>query len=128
MTEKEEYYKPVYDEDGKITSIKYGTYYIQEITSIEEVIQLLNEQKDTIRMWRKLSSKLKKLLEENTKPTANHGGEDVYLSIGENKRCRYEKTFICNKCGYFSSYFLDCRLMMEDNQYQKAKWLGLVKE
>ena len=128
MTKKEEYYKPVYDEDGKITSIKYGTYYKHEITSIEEVIHLLNEQKDTIRMWCKSNKKLKKLLEENTKPTANHGGEDVYLSIGENKRCGYEKTFICNKCGYFSSYFLDCRLMMEDNQYQKAKWLGLVKE
>ena len=128
MTGKEEYYKPVYDEDGEIASIEYGTYYKHKITSIEEVIQLLNEQKVTIRMWCKSSSKLKKLLEENTKPTANDRGKDVYLSIGENKRCRYEKTFICNKCGYFSSYFLDCRLMMEDNQYQKAKWLGLVKE
>lgn len=128
MTEKEEYYTPVYGEDGKIISIKHGTYYKEEITSIEEVIRILNEQEATIRMWCKSSSKLKKLLEENTKPTANDSGKDVYLSIGENKRCRYEKTLICNKCGYFSTYFLDCRLMMEDNQYQKAIKLGLVKE
>ena len=124
----EEYYKPVYDEEGKITSIEYGTYYKQEITSIEEVINTLNEQHGTIMMWCKSSRRIEKLLKENTKPTANDRGEDVYLSIGENKRCRYEKTFICNKCGYFSSYFLDCRLMMEDHQYQKAKQLGLVKE
>lgn len=123
-----EYFTPVYDEEGKITSIEYGRYYKQEITSIEEVIDTLNEQHGTIVMWCKSSCRIEKLLEENTKPTANDRGEDVYLSIGENKRCRYEKTFICNKCGYFSSYFLDCRLMMEDHQYQKAKQLGLVKE
>lgn len=124
----EEYFTPVYGEDGKIISIKDNRYFNQEITSIEEVINTLNEQHGTIVMWCKSSRRIKKLLEENTKPTANDRGEDVYLSIGEDKRCRYEKTFICNKCGYFSSYFLDCRLMMEDKQYQKAKRLGLVKE
>lgn len=124
----EEYFAPVYDEDGKIISIKDNRYYNKEITSIEEVINTLNEQHSTIVMWCKSISKIKKLLEENTEPTANDRGKDVYLSIGENKRCRYEKTVICNKCGYFSSYFLDCRFMMEDKQYQKAKRLGLVKE
>ena len=124
----EEYFTPVYGEDGKIISIKDNRYFNQEITSIEEVINTLNEQHGTIVMWCKSSRRIEKLLEENTKPTANDRGEDVYLSIGENKRCRYENTFICNKCGYFSSYFLDCRLMMEDKQYQKAKRLGLVKE
>ena len=121
-----EYFTPVYNKKGKITSIIDNRYHNQEINSIERVISILNEQQGTIRMWCESSSRLKKLLEENTKPTTNDGG-DVYLSIGEDKRCRYEKTFICNKCKYFSNYFLDCRLMMGDDQYQKAVKLGLVE-
>ena len=55
--------------------------------------------------------------------------DDLYLDIDpDSKRCKYERTFVCNKCGMFSSYFLDCRLMMGDMQYQKALELGLVEE
>ena len=99
----------------------------QEYTTVEKLVDKLNEQYETIQMWVKSSSKITKLLEENTKPTAYDGG-DVYLNIGEDKRCKYERTTICNNCTYFSSYFLDCRLMMEDDQYKKALSLGLVKE
>ena len=99
----------------------------QEYATVEELLDKLNEQHETIRMWVESSQKIINLLEENTKPTAYDDG-DVYLNIGEDKRCKYERTVICNKCTYFSSYFLDCRLMMEDYQYKKALSLGLVKE
>lgn len=116
-----------YDEKGKAISVIDNRYYGTEITSIEELVNIINEQDQTIEMWCKSSRKIIKLLEENTKPTAYDRG-DVYLDIGDDKRCKYEDTVICYKCGYFSSYFLDCRLMMEDNQYKKALYLGLVKE
>lgn len=128
MTEKE-YFVPVFDDNGKIIAIKDNRYYGVELTDIEEVIRVLNEQEQTIIMWCKSSKKITRLLEENTKPTTTDRGREVYLDIDcETKRCKYENTFICNKCSYYSTYFLDCRLMMQDKQYQKALSLGLVKE
>ena len=46
----------------------------------------------------------------------------------ETGRCKYEHTHVCLdfKCDYYSTYFLDCRLMMEDGQLRKAKELGLL--
>lgn len=77
----------------------------QEYTTVEELIDKLNEQHETILMWVKSSKKITELFEENTKPTAHDGGY-VYLDIDcETKRCKYEKTTICDKCTYFSSYF-----------------------
>lgn len=100
----------------------------QEYTTVEQLVDKLNEQHETIRMWVKLSEKITKLFEENTNPTAYDGG-DVYLDIDfETKRCKYERTTICHKCTYFSSYFLDCRLMLDGYQYKKALELGLVKK
>ena len=126
---KKDYFEPVFDDNGKIIAIKDNRYYGIEITDIKEVIRVLNEEHQTIRMWCKSSKKITQLLEENTKPTTTDRGRDVYLDIDpETRRCKYENTFICNKCWYYSTYFLDCALMMEDNQYQKALTLGLVKE
>lgn len=116
-----------YDENRKPISVTDNRYYSTEITSIEELVNIINEQDQTINMWCKSSRKIIKLLEENTKPTTYDRG-DVYLDIGDDKRCKYEGTVICHKCGYFSTYFLDCRLMMGDKQYKKALYLGLVKE
>lgn len=129
MTENTDF-TPVFDNNGKIIAIDDNRHWHNQITNIEEVIRILNEQRQTIMMWCKKSEKLTKLLLENTKPTTwSSGGEDAYLDIDlETKRCKYENTVICNKCGYYSTYFLDCRLMMEDRQYQKALSLGLVKE
>lgn len=129
MTENDDFV-PVFDDDGKIIAIEDNRYWHNQITNIEEVIRILNEQRQTIKMWCKGSKKITKLLEENTKPTTtNRYSEEVYLDIDlETKRCKYEETVICNKCAYYSTYFLDCRLMMGDNQYQKALDLGLVKE
>ncbi len=129
MTENTDF-TPVFDDNGKIIAIDDNRHWHNQITNIEEVIRILNEQRQTIMMWCKRSEKLTKLLLENTKPTTwSSGGEDAYLDIDlETKRCKYENTVICNKCGYYSTYFLDCRLMMEDKQYQKALSLGLVKE
>ena len=125
-----DYFIPLRDDNGKIVSIldtRYGDN--TKIDTIEEVIDILNEQYRIIKQWSKSSGKISKLLKENTKPTTTDGGRDVYLDIDfETKRCRYEKTLICNKCAYYSTYFLDCRLMMEDKQYQKALKLGLVKK
>ena len=120
---------PVYDEDNHIIAIKDNRYDLlpREINDMKRVIELLNEQDSIIKMWVKHGNRIDKLLEENTKPTTYDKG-DVYLSIGEDKQCRYEKTFICSKCAYYSNYFADCRLMMEDKQYQKAIKLGLIKE
>ena len=128
MTENTDF-TPVFDNNGKIIAIDDNRHWHNQITNIEEVIRILNEQRQTIMMWCKKSEKLTKLLLENTKPTTwSSGGEDAYLDIDlETKRCKYENTVICNKCGYYSTYFLDCRLMMEDRQYQKALSLGLVK-
>ena len=127
MTNKE-YFEPVYDDTGKIIAIQDGRYYHTKITSIDRVIEILNEQHRTIEMWCKSSKKITRLLKENIKPTTTDHGRDVYLDIDiETKRCKYEHTFICNNCDYYSTYFLDCRLMMEDNQYQKAVKLGLIK-
>ena len=129
MTENE-YFVPVFDDNGKIIAIMDNRYYGVELTDIKEVIRVLNEQEQTIMMWCKSSKKITRLLEENTKPTTtDRYFEDVYLDIDmETKRCKYENTFICNKCAYYSTYFLDCRLMMQDKQYQKALALGLVRE
>lgn len=128
MTENT-YFTPVFDDNGKIIAIDDNRHWYNQITNIEEVIRILNEQRQTIMMWCKKSEKITKLLEDNTKPTTTDSGEDVYLNIDlETKRCKYENTVICNKCTYYSTYFLDCRLMMEDKQYQKALSLGLVKE
>ncbi|WP_405285927.1 hypothetical protein [Methanobrevibacter sp.] len=101
-------------------------FILREINSIEEVIEILNEQDKTIQMWTKNNEKTTKLLVENTKPTYK---DNVYLDIDtETKSCKYEHTIICSKCDYYSTYFLDCRLMMQDDQYKKALELGLVKE
>ena len=129
MTENTNF-TPVFDDKGKIIAIDDNRHWHNQITNIEEVIRILNEQRQTIMMWCKRSEKITKLLLENTKPTTwISGGEDAYLDIDlETKRCKYENTVICNKCGYYSTYFLNCRLMMEDKQYQKALSLGLVKE
>ena len=126
---KKDYFVPVYDDEGKITSIMDNSYYPTEITSMERVIEILNEQEATIRMWCNSSKKITQLLKENTKPTTTDRGRDVYLDIDlETKRCKYENTFICSNCEYYSTYFLDCRLMMEDHQYKKALKLGLIRE
>ena len=119
---------PVFDDNGKIIAINDNKHWHNQITNIEEVIEILNEQRRTILMWCKKSDKITKLLKENTKPTKSTSYGDVYLDMGEDKRCKYENTCICDKCAYYSTYFLDCRLMMEDKQYQKALRLGLVKE
>ncbi len=103
MTKNDDFV-PVFDDDGKIIAIGDNRHWHNQIT---------------------------KLLEENTKPTTTTKpySEEVYLDIDiETKRCKYEDTVICNKCAYYSTYFLNCRLMMGDDQYQKALGLGLVKE
>lgn len=101
----------------------------QEYKTVDKLVEKLNEQEQVIVHWCKSSQKITKLLEENTKPTTNVRFEDVYLDIdNETKRCKYEQTFICNKCAFYSKYFLDCRLMMEDRQYKKALELGLIEE
>lgn len=124
-----DYFIPLRDDGGKIVSILDTRYWNTKIDTIEEVIDILNEQHRSIKRWSKSSGKLSKLLKENTKPTTTDGGRDVYLDIDfETNRCRYEKTLICDNCAYYSTYFLDCRLMMEDKQYQKALKLGLVKK
>ena len=128
MTE-EDFFVPVFDDNGKIISIMDNRYWDTEITDIKEVIRILNEQHQTIQMWSRSSKKITDLLKENTKPTTTDRGNDVYLDIDpETKRCKYEQTVICNKCWYYSTYFLNCALMMEDDQYKKALRLGLVKE
>lgn len=127
MTENDDFV-PIFNDNGEIIAIDDNRHFYNQITNIEEVIEILNEQRQTILMWCKKSDKITKLLKENTKPTKNLSYGDVYLDINEDKRCKYENTVICNKCAYYSTYFLDCRLMMEDKQYQKALKLGLVKE
>lgn len=127
MTENDDFV-PVFGDDGKIIAIDDNRHWHNQITNIEEVIEILNEQRRTILMWCKKSDKITKLLKENTKPTTSISFGDVYLDIGEDKRCKYENTCICDECTYYSFYFLDCRLMMEDEQYKKALELGLVKE
>lgn len=127
MTENDDFV-PVFNDNGEIIAIDDNRHFYNQITNIEEVIEILNEQRQTIMMWCKKSDKITKLLKENTKPTKNLSYGDVYLDINEDKRCKYENTVICNKCAYYSTYFLDCRLMMEDKQYQKALDLGLVRE
>ena len=130
MTKNDDFV-PVFDDDGKIIAIGDNRHWHNQITNIPDVIRILNEQRQTIKMWCKRSKKITKLLEENTKPTTTTKpySEEVYLDIDiETKRCKYEDTVICNKCAYYSTYFLNCRLMMGDDQYQKALGLGLVKE
>lgn len=129
MTKTDDDFIPVFDDNGKIIAVDDNRHWHNKITNMEDVIRILNEQRRTIIMWCKTSKRRDKLLKENTKPTANVGFEDVYLDIDmETKRCKYEDTFICNDCSFYSSYFLDCRLMMEDEQYKKALELGVVKE
>ena len=105
MTENTDF-TPVFDNNGEIIAIDDNRHWHNQITNIEEVIRILNEQRQTIMMWCKKSEKLTKLLLENTKPTTwSSGGEDAYLDIDlETKRCKYENTVICNKCGYYSTY------------------------
>ena len=117
-----------YGENGKIVAIIDKRYWNASITSINEVLDVLNEQERINSHFVQETNKLRKLLKENTKPTTSISHGDVYLDINEDKRCKYENTVICNKCAYYSTYFLDCILMMEDKQYQKALELGLVKE
>ena len=117
-----------YGEDGKIVAIIDKRYWNIGITSMNEVLDVLNEQERINSHFVQEINKLRKLLKENTKPTTSISYGDVYLDIGDDKRCKYEDTCICDKCAYYSTYFLDCRLIMEDKQYKKALKLGLVKE
>ena len=122
MTEKR--YNPVY-EDGKI--IKVTGNYGDDMVCVEQLIDELNDLNHTRDIWMKYAKKLEKLLYEKMKPTYS---DDVYLDIDEETgRCKYEHTHVCLdfKCDYYSTYFLDCRLMMEDGQLRKAKELGLVE-
>lgn len=117
-------------EDGHkfIRETRDNGYVWKEYHDIGSIVDELNEQYGTIMMWCESSKKIIKLLKENTKPTHNIHGENMYLDIdNDTKRCKYENTIICSSCGYYSGYFLDCRLMMNNNQYEKAKSLGLVK-
>lgn len=115
-------YELIFDNDGRPIQIKHG---FTELNSLEDVVDELNDLNSTIHYHIKTINKLKSLLDEKVEPTY----DDYYLDIDmSTKRCKYENTFICNKCGVYSKYFLDCRLMMEDEQYQKALKLGLVKE
>ena len=117
-------YNPVY-EDGKI--VKVTGNYGDDMVCVEQMIDELNNLNQTCDIWMKNAMKLKKLLYEKIKPTYS---DDVYLDIDEETgRCKYEHTHVCLdfKCDYYSTYFLDCRLMMEDGQLRKAKELGLVK-
>lgn len=119
-----ERYKPVY-EDGKI--IKVTGNYGDDMVCVEQMIDELNDLNHTCNILRKNGKKLKKLLYEKIKPTYS---DDVYLDIDEETgRCKYEYTNVCHdfKCDYYSTYFLDCRLMMGDMQLKKAKELRLVK-
>ena len=112
----------VLNDDGKPIEIK-GDY--TTITSLKQVVDVLNDLNSTVYYHLDTIKKLESLLEEKVEPTY----DDYYLDIDlTTKRCKYENTFICYKCGLFSSYFLDCRLMMENDQYKKALDLGLVKE
>lgn len=120
MTEKR--FELVLNDDGKPISIKGG---YTTITSLEQVVDVLNDLNSTVYYHLDTIKKLESLLEEKVEPTH----DDMYLDIDlSTKRCKYENTFICYKCGAFSSYFLDCRLMMGDEQYKKALYLGLVEE
>jgi len=115
----------------KIQELGYSSDMVwQEYTTVDEILDKLNEQDRVINHWAKSSSKITNLLQEAVKPTAKSRYDNpIFLSIDlETKRCKYEKTVICNNCDYFSTYFLDCRFMMEDKQYKKAVELGLVKE
>lgn len=119
---KNKRFELVFNDEGKPVSIKGG---FTTITSLEQVVDILNDLNSTVYYHLNTIEKLKSLLEEKVEPTY----DDEYLDIDlTTKRCKYENTFICYKCGAFSSYFLDCRLMMGDDQYKKALKLGLVKE
>ena len=127
MTGKERFVKVMVEDSVVVHEISLNGSVWHEYTSVEDVVDKLNEQYETIHMWVKGSEKITKLFKENTKPTCYDCGRAVYLDIDSGtKRCKYERTVICDKCAYFSSYFLDCRLMMEDYQYKKALELGLV--
>ena len=122
---REKRYNPVY-ENGKI--IKVTGNYGDDMVCVEQLVDELNELDYSRDIWRKSHEKLKKLLYEKIKPTYS---DNVYLDINdETKRCKYENTDICLhfKCDYYSTVFLNCRLMMGDDQLRKAKELGLWKE
>ena len=114
-------------EKGVINELSDGGRIKSTYYSVEEVVDKLNEEYGLEQHFARKCGKLSELLKEVVKPTANVGG-DVYLSLDENQKCKYEHTIICNDCEYFSDYFLDCRLMFEDYQYRKALELGLVKK
>lgn len=121
MSEK---YCPVYDDDGKIIEVT-GSICKKKMVCVEELIEELNDLNQTKEMWMKSAKKYKKLLYEKIEPTYS---DNVYLAIdNETKRCKYEHTHICLdfKCDYYSTYFLNCRFMMEDDQLRKAKELGI---
>ena len=112
-------------ENNRICEVGVNGFIITEISTVDEVVDTLNELYDTVMMWTCNSKKITKLFKEAVKPTSS---DDVFLDINiETKRCKYENTIICNDCDYYSSYFLDCRLMMGDDQYKKALELGLIK-
>ena len=116
-------YNPIY-RDGKI--VKVTGNYGDDMVCVEQMIDELNNLNQTLDIWMKNAEKLKKLLYEKIKPTS----DNIYLDIDrETGRCKYEHTQVCLdfKCDYYSTYFLDCRLMMEDKQLRKAKELGLVE-
>ena len=122
-----ERYGPVYDDDGKIIGVT-GSICKEKMVCVEELIAELNALDHTKNIWREYEKKYKKLLYEKIEPTYS---DNVYLAIdNETKRCKYEHTHVCLdfKCDYYSTYFLNCRLMMEDNQLRKAKELGLWLE
>ena len=127
MTENN-YFIPIYDNNNKIIAIK-NKIFDSELKSLTEIINILNLQQNLIQQIENENSRFKHLLKENIKPTTKDGFKDVYLDIDtKTKRCKYEKTFVCYDCWYFSSYFLNCSLMMEDEQYKKALELGVVKK
>lgn len=121
MTENKKF-KLVFDENGKPIEIKGG---YARITSLDQIVDTLNDLNSTVYYHLNIINKLESLLDEKVEPTY----DDMYLDIDlTTKRCKYENTFICSKCGAYSTYFLDCRLMMGYAQYKKALQLGLVKE
>ena len=100
-------------EKGVINELSDGGRIKSTYYSVEEVVDKLNEVFGLEQHFAKKYGKLSKLLEEVVKPSANDDG-DVYLSLDENKKCKYQHTVVCNDCKYFSDYLLDCRLMFED--------------
>ena len=124
MTENKRF-ELVLNDDGKPIEIKGG---YTTITSLKQVVDVLNDLNSTVYYHLDTIKKLESLLEEKVEPTY----DDVYLDIDlTTKRCKYENTQSggVRNSKHLTGYAVDYYIKgVTDSKSGRKKHINIIKK